>query len=202
MARFSRWEKVAGALLVLATAVTARACGQKPQRFVNADTDVVTPSLQSLADTATREYGRCLYGTVMGDANGDSLYSIDLATPPVAETRPANRPNTGITFGCFADNLIAIWHNHVLAEWKKLPQGPWSWSEAPTPAAEACQLSTGDLISAIKPTAPPITAISVDRYTFCWWFRDELRVRYLGKGDLPVAVRPDAARLRTDWGKP
>jgi len=199
-AHFSRTERIVSALIVISLALSRRACPQA--RYVNADTVLVMPTLQSLADTATREYGRCLLGAFLVDASGDTIYFIDGAMQPMAQNRPADRPNTGITFACYlSEQLIGTWHNHVLAEWQKLKPGPWSWPDAPTPAAQACQLSGTDFLSATKPLAPPISAISVDKHTFCWWFKSDLLAKY-GAGDVPQAVRPDSLHLRTDWPEP
>jgi len=204
----ARW----GGSLVAAAVIVGTASGAAAQqRYVNADTVVVMPSLQALADTATREYGRCLYGSALTNDAADTLYFVDAALPPAFSNRAPDEPRTSVTFVCNALDLIGGWHNHVLREYRRLPLGPWSWPGAPTEAAEACQLSSKDLQSAMAPGAPPITVISVDRRTFCWWFKAEL-LQQFGDGTvtngvtnrrpLPMAVRPDSAHLRTDWGDP
>jgi hypothetical protein len=191
MARFSSLEKVGAALVLIGNIAVARCVGQQPQ-YITVRSELMD-SLLAVADTATIEHGACLAGGLYTDSTGARLYIIDAVIAPQHVVASARH----ISYQCPRFATIASFHNHVLKEFAELPLGPWNW-HAPTKAAEACELSTNDLLTAI--TNPmPVTVIGVDKQTFCWWFTSDLIARYSKAGDLPVAVQPDTAHLRTDW---
>ena len=189
----SRSIDAATALLLFATTCCHAQAAAPTTRLITARVHIME-ALGALADSASHEYGRCLVGARF--PRPDSImYVLDGIMEPVFE-RPIGKTNT--YFVCPLFSTLAVWHNHLASEWKSLPPGPWTWPEAPTPAAEACQLSQTDLETARLQPAP-IFVISVDMHTFRWWFADELLLRFPSDSALPIAVRPDTARLRFDW---
>lgn len=111
----------------------------------------VLKELGALADTLRVETVRCLIGAVQGD----SAY-IDLAWQPAID---ASTPNSVLYRSCPVATL-ALWHNH--------PQRG-------EPAPEyACYLSGIDIREALRPHAPPLQFVQVNRDVACWWTRREL----------------------------
>mgnify|MGYP001583311894 CR=1 FL=1 len=155
-------------------------------------------ALGQLADTATVEYVRCLLGA-MRRVGSYEFYTIDAAVPPVSLRRVKKRQI--VSFDCSFAALIGVWHNHVLAEFQDLEPGPWSW-DAPTPAAEACQLSRDDLLTTLRGASGAVAVVQVDARTFCWWYRDALQRRFAGVAPDSISMRPDSGQLIVDWRTP
>jgi hypothetical protein len=134
----------------------------------NAHGQGVEALLDSIADSATVEHARCLYGTTRPDGS----FSLSWAVEPhvdslIGRDQLAVEPCPRIA--------LAFWHNHrpgwipgnVIGGAVYLP-------EARSMPERACYLSQQDILSAIRAIAPPLQIVQVKRGIRCWWTKVQI----------------------------
>lgn len=112
--------------------------------------------LQTLAAGLQREIVLCLTGTQYGDST-----VADGFTMPDPGLSASDRA----TFGPCPKAAVAIWHNHP-REYRGVD---------PNVSARAlCALSETD-IGSVTRSEQPFVVVAVDRDTWCWWSREQVR---------------------------
>lgn len=132
--------------IVLAPAVAAHA-----QSF--AMSDRLVSGLAAIADTATVEHARCLFGRTW-----PNTITADSAVEPQV-TRQAGLivSLTPCPFGA-----LALWHVHLVAQTRA------------SSAEAACFLSPRDLDAGIRWDAPLVMVVQTSDGVWCWWSREDV----------------------------
>jgi len=138
------------AMIAVALALCV-ASSSTAQQFTMAEP--LLSSLNALADTATVEHARCLFGiTRPNSAVADS------ATEPEV----TRRAGLIVSLKPCPFGAIALWHVHVLAQ-----------TRASSPEA-ACFLSPGDIETGMRRDAPIVMVVHVGAAVWCWWSREDV----------------------------
>ena len=126
--------------------------------------------LQMLADDLSSEVVLCLLGF---QDNAMSVVTDFLV--PVSRTSTATTVSVA---GC-PEETIAVWHNHLLPA-RRAPnrEGPRRYAQPPRSPLDLCRLSKRD-IETVANSAYRFAVLSVDRDTWCWWSRDQVRRLWL-----------------------
>jgi len=126
--------------------------------------------LQTLAAGLHNEIVLCLTGTTKGDTAVASGFTMP--DPQLSASDHA-------TFGACPNETIAIWHNHPLENRSGIHGADAPGFARPrgdpnmTPR-ELCALSETDIRTAATSDSPFIV-VAVDRDTWCWWSREQVR---------------------------
>jgi hypothetical protein len=146
-----RGRKPAAMLAVVVGLALALAAPAPAQAFTM--TSPLALALGAIADTATVEQARCLFGhTRPNTVVADSAVEPDVTRRGglIVSIKPC-------PFGA-----VALWHVHLLAQ-----------TRAPS-AEAACFLSPGDVDAGMRRDAPLAMVVQVTRDVWCWWSRDDV----------------------------
>jgi len=118
--------------------------------------------LAQLADTATIEHARCLYGW----ARPDSIFLSTMVEPRVRHA-DANVMNVDYC----QHGAMAFWHNHLPEDIGINGQR----AKSAQPPDAFCYLSRPDMESSVAPENPvPLEFVGVNRDVLCWWTRAQI----------------------------
>ena len=126
--------------------------------------------LQTLAAGLHNEIVLCLTGTT---SEGTAVATgFTMPDPRLSASDHA-------TFGPCPKETVAIWHNHPLENRSGVISDGAAGFARPrgdpnTTARELCALSNTDIRTAAA-NDQPFIVVSVDRDTWCWWSRDQVR---------------------------
>jgi hypothetical protein len=137
-------------------------------------------SLDAIADTATVEHARCLYGVTTPDG--------------VTLTRAFEPHVIEADWMTYSGDMcpgqpLAFWHVHIPHNFNIM--GIRSGGDAEP--RDYCFLSRPDMISTLRPVDPPLQLVGVGHRLLCWWSRQEVASR-LKPDSMPVVLWPDPAR--------
>jgi hypothetical protein len=141
--------------------------------------DRLALELGRIADTATIEHFRCIYGV----AKPDTTYLVEAMEPTIREATPINLSHEP----CPAVAL-AEWHNHLPGV---TMTGSIVMGQNPR---MSCYLSGTDLRSARDYRSAKLLFVQVDARTLCWWTQEQAISLGLVNMLLPLAGQ------RTGWG--
>jgi len=146
-------------LWLLAAISGCTAAAQQPTPLAITMDDSLFHELGQLADTATIEHARCLYGW----ARPDSIFLSTMAEP-VMHHADANVMNVEYC----QSGALAFWHNHIPADISINGQ-----VHATAQAPEAfCYLSRPDMESSVASGNPvPLEFVGVNKDIMCYWLR-------------------------------
>jgi hypothetical protein len=152
--------------LLLSLLLGAIVCRADAQTFRM--TDSLATALSALADSATVETARCLFGRT----SPDTLEASSAVEPPVRRRAGLIVALQPCPFGA-----LALWHVHVLEQTKA--QSPES----------ACFLSRSDIDAGLRFDAPLVMVVHVRRHVWCWWTRENIQdARLIGLRVSPPPV--------------
>ncbi|MGH7615156.1 MAG: hypothetical protein ACREMW_14090 [Gemmatimonadales bacterium] len=132
--------------LVLAPIVAASA-----QNFTMSDQ--LAFGLAAIADTATVEHARCLFGRTWPN----TIVADSAVEPEVTRQAGLLVSLTPCPFGA-----VALWHVHLVVQ-----------TRAPS-AETACFLSPGDVNAGMRWDAPLVMVVQASGDVWCWWSREDV----------------------------
>jgi hypothetical protein len=119
-----------------------------------------------LADGLSAEVILCLQGS--------EADAVALATDFFVPVSRNSTPTSASVTGC-PEQTIAVWHNHLLP--RRDVSGsdrPRRFVQPPRRPLDLCRLSKQD-ITTVADSRYPFAVLSVDRDTWCWWSREQVR---------------------------
>jgi hypothetical protein len=145
----------------------------KPSATLSVHPDLLT-RLQVLADALHKEIVLCLHGDLVGD-------TVRLTRMTMPDPR---RSDTGSAlFGPCPQDALATWHNHpVPPPGRRVPRAVGAGG-----TLGLCRLSETDVRTAAS-SGHPLTMVSVDASTLCWWTLQEVRDLALRKSSKTVSL--------------
>jgi hypothetical protein len=154
-----RYLSAALALGLLSCPVVAGQRTQaQPRKHVIVMIDRLAAELGAIADTATVEHFRCLYGI----AKPDTTYLVEAIDPGILEATPVNLSHEP----CPAVAL-AEWHVHLVGVTMTGTIIPGLNPQS------SCYLSGTDLRAARDYHSAKLLFVQVDARTLCWWTQEQ-----------------------------
>lgn len=140
------------AILAVVAGLAFGAAGPAPaQQFTL--TDPLAFVLAAIADTATVEHARCLFGRTR-----PNVVVADSAVEPAV----VRRDGLIVSLKPCPFGALALWHVHVVAQTK-------------APSAEgACFLSPRDVDAGLRHDAPLVMLVHASGDVWCWWSKEDV----------------------------